>query len=30
LRTYPGDSSTELARQPDESYDLIYIDGGHT
>jgi precorrin-6B methylase 2 len=30
VRIYEGDSSTELAKRPDESYDLIYIDGDHT
>jgi hypothetical protein len=30
VKIYEGDSSTQLAQRPDESYDLIYIDGDHT
>lgn len=30
LKVFEGDGADELAKQPDASYDLIYIDGDHT
>jgi precorrin-6B methylase 2 len=30
VKVFEGDSSTQLAKQPDGTYDLIYIDGDHT
>lgn len=30
LRTFPGDSSTELSKRESEFYDIIYIDGNHS
>ena len=30
LRTFKGDSSTELAKRDPETYDVIYIDGDHS
>lgn len=30
LRTFKGDSSTELSKRENEFYDLIYIDGNHS
>lgn len=29
FHVHEGDSATEMAVQPDESYDLIYVDGDH-
>jgi hypothetical protein len=30
MRAFEGDSSSQLKRQPNQSYDVIYIDGDHT
>ena len=30
MKVFEGDSSTEMMKQPDGFYDLIYVDGDHT
>jgi hypothetical protein len=30
LRLYEGDSSLEMDKQPDSTYDVIYVDGDHS